>query len=112
DPARTAVDAMRSLRWLEEQLPAPGLPSAPALTGHSFTELGVDGVSGPQVADVLARLGFTHTGQHRSKPVQLWEQGRARILLNASVVRPAAAGVAAVTALGLESTDPGRSAAR
>jgi 4-hydroxyphenylpyruvate dioxygenase len=112
DPARTAVDAMRSLLWLEEQLPAPGLPTAPALTGHSFTELGVDGVSGPQVADVLARLGFTHTGQHRSKPVQLWEQGGARVLLNASVVRPAATGVAAVTALGLESPEPGQSAAR
>ncbi|PZA23274.1 sugar phosphate isomerase/epimerase and 4-hydroxyphenylpyruvate domain-containing protein [Modestobacter versicolor] len=113
DPARTAVDAMRSLLWLEEQLPGPApLPAPPALTGHSFTELGVDGVSGPEVADVLGRLGFTHTGQHRSKPVQLWEQGAARVLLNASVVRPAAAGIAAVTALGLESADPVRSARR
>jgi 4-hydroxyphenylpyruvate dioxygenase len=115
DPARTAVDAIRSLRWLEDQLPGPAaaaLPPAPALTGHSFTELAVDGVSGPQVADALDRLGFTHTGQHRSKPVQLWEQGRARVLLNASVVRPAAAGVAAVTALGLESARPAASAAR
>jgi 4-hydroxyphenylpyruvate dioxygenase len=113
DPARTAVDAIRSLRWLEEQLPGPAavLP-APELTGHSFVELGVDGVSGPQVAEALDRLGFAHTGQHRSKPVQLWEQGRARVLLNASVVRPAAAGIAAVTALGLESADPAASAAR
>jgi 4-hydroxyphenylpyruvate dioxygenase len=119
DPARTAVDAMRSLLWLEEQharrqpagaLPTP--PGAPALSGHSFTELAVDGVSGPQVAGVLDSLGFAHTGQHRSKPVQLWEQGRARVLLNASVVRPAGAGVAAVAALGLESADPGRSAQR
>jgi 4-hydroxyphenylpyruvate dioxygenase len=115
DPVRTAVDAMRSLLWLQEQLPGAGtvaVPPAPALTGHSFTELAVDGVSGPQVADVLARLGFAHTGQHRSKPVQLWEQGRARVLLNASVVRPASAGIAAVTALGLESEQPGASAAR
>ncbi len=124
DPARTAVDAMRSLQWLEEALalrnPASGPtppPAAPALSGWSFTELGVDGVSGPRAAEVLAALGFTHTGQHRSKPVQLWEQGGARVLLNAHdnqahVVRPAAAGVASVAALGLESTDPGRSAAR
>jgi 4-hydroxyphenylpyruvate dioxygenase len=121
DPARTAVDAIRSLLWLEEQLPRPTsippaahptLPAAPALTGHSFTELAVDGVSGPQLAEALDRLGFAHTGQHRSKPVQLWEQGRARVLLNASVVRPVAAGVAAVTALGLESEEPGASAAR
>ena len=123
DPARTAVDAMRSLLWLEEQhtLRRPGgtpaQPAAPALSGYSFTELAVDGVSGPQVAGVLGAMGFTHTGQHRSKPVQQWEQGpdpehRARVLLNASVVRPAAAGVAAVTALGLESADPGVSAQR
>ncbi|WP_138759631.1 sugar phosphate isomerase/epimerase and 4-hydroxyphenylpyruvate domain-containing protein [Modestobacter altitudinis] len=113
DPARTAVDALRSLMWLEEQLPGPAaVPAAPELTGHSFVELGVDGVSGPQVAQTLHELGFAHTGQHRSKPVQLWEQGRARVLLNASVVRPAAAGIAAVTALGLESVDPGASAAR
>jgi 4-hydroxyphenylpyruvate dioxygenase len=119
DPARAAVDAMRSLLWLEEglALPRPDLglaarPAAPELSGYAFTELAVDGVSGPQVAGALAALGFTHTGQHRSKPVQLWEQGRARVLLNASVVRPAAAGVAEVAALALESADPGRSAER
>nr|WP_218860454.1 sugar phosphate isomerase/epimerase and 4-hydroxyphenylpyruvate domain-containing protein [Petropleomorpha daqingensis] len=119
DPGRTAVDAMRSLRWLQEALaagsPSSGLaapPPAPPLSGWSFVELGVDGISGPQLASVLRTLGFAHTGQHRSKPVQLWEQGAARVLLNDAVVRPAAAGVAAVTALGLESADPSLSAAR
>ncbi|GAA3162699.1 sugar phosphate isomerase/epimerase and 4-hydroxyphenylpyruvate domain-containing protein [Blastococcus jejuensis] len=119
DPRRAAVDAMRSLLWLEESLAhrspgaAPGaIPPPPALTGHSFAELAVDGVSGPQLAGALTALGFTHTGQHRSKPVQLWEQGRARVLLNASVVRPEGPGLAAVAALGLESTDPTASALR
>ena len=119
DPARTAVDAMRSLLWLEEQLadsaPDAGFrrpPSAPELRGWSFTELAVDGVSGPVVGDALRRLGFAHTGQHRSKPVQRWEQGGACVLLNASVTRPTAAGEAEVAALGLESADPGRSADR
>ncbi|PRY48464.1 4-hydroxyphenylpyruvate dioxygenase [Geodermatophilus tzadiensis] len=124
DPARTAVDAVRSLQWLEEELalrcPQLGLPlppAAPPLTGWSFTELAVDDVSGPQVGGVLAALGFAHTGRHRSKPVQLWEQGphpasRARVLLNASADRSAAAGTASVAALGLESADPRRSAAR
>ena len=87
-------------------------PAAPALSGYAFTELAVDGVSGPQVAGALGALGFTHTGQHRSKPVQLWEQGGARVLLNASVVRPAETGTAEVAALALESSDPGRSARR
>jgi 4-hydroxyphenylpyruvate dioxygenase len=119
DPARTAVDAMRSLLWLEDQvaggrpdLGLPARPAAPRLSGYSFVELAVDGVSGPQVGDVLARLGFTHAGQHRSKPVQLWEQGDAVLLLNASVVRPAEAEVAEVAALGLESEDPTGSALR
>jgi 4-hydroxyphenylpyruvate dioxygenase len=119
DPARTAVDAMRSLLWLEERTAAgrpdlglPRRPAAPALTGYSFVELAVDGVSGPRVGDVLAGLGFAHTGQHRTKPVQLWEQGQARVLLNASVVRPAETGVAEVAALGLESADPAGSAQR
>jgi 4-hydroxyphenylpyruvate dioxygenase len=119
DPARAALDAMRSLLWLEEALavrrPDLGLaaaPPAPSLLGYAFTELAVDGVSGPELAGALTALGFTHTGQHRSKPVQLWEQGQARVLLNASVVRPAGAGAAEVAALALESTDPGRSAAR
>jgi 4-hydroxyphenylpyruvate dioxygenase len=118
DPARTAVDAMRSLIWLEEMHALrtgdgrPQQPTAPALTGHAFTEIAVDGVSGPRVADTLRALGFEHTGQHRSKPVQLWEQGRARVLLNAAVVDPGGPDVAAVAALGLESEDPGRSARR
>jgi 4-hydroxyphenylpyruvate dioxygenase len=125
DPARTAVDAMRSLLWLEEARalrcasPSAGgtapdglPPTAPALHGWSFAELAVDGVSGPEVAAALGALGFTHTGQHRSKPVQLWEQGGARVLLNAGVVRPAGPGAAAVAALGLESTDPAASARR
>jgi 4-hydroxyphenylpyruvate dioxygenase len=121
DPHRAAVDAMRSLLWLEESLTrrSPGAvtgavppPAAPELAGHSFAELAVDGVSGPEMAGVLVGLGFTHTGQHRSKPVQLWEQGAARVLLNASVVRADGPGVASVGALGLESADPTTSARR
>jgi 4-hydroxyphenylpyruvate dioxygenase len=121
DPHRAAVDAMRSLLWLEESLGrrSPATvpwsvppPPAPPLVGHSFAELAVDGISGPKVAEALTALGFAHTGQHRSKPVQLWEQGDARVLVNASVVRPERAGLAAVAALGLESTDPTASALR
>ena len=117
DPERTAIDAMRSLLVLEEGLhrgaTPPATPPAPALSGYAFTELAVDGVSGPEVANTLAALGFAHTGQHRSKPVQLWEQGQARVLLNAAVVRTEEApGVAAIRALAVESDDPEGSAAR
>ena len=125
DPARTAVDAMRSLIHLEEQLvrtpvaeelrehvllTAP--PRPPELTGHAFTEIGVDAVSGPQLGRALASLGFTHTGQHRSKPVERWQQGEATVLLNAAALLPGCPGQALVGAVAVSSADPDSSVAR
>ncbi|MCO8270274.1 sugar phosphate isomerase/epimerase and 4-hydroxyphenylpyruvate domain-containing protein [Actinoplanes sp. TRM 88003] len=101
DPHRTAVDARRSLIALND-----ALTPAPALSGIAFAELGVDAETGPQLETVLRALGFAHTGQHRSKAVQLWEQGTARILLNSGDSRTA------IRAFALESTDPAASAAR
>ncbi|MDR7304300.1 bifunctional sugar phosphate isomerase/epimerase/4-hydroxyphenylpyruvate dioxygenase family protein [Haloactinomyces albus] len=124
DPGRAAVDAMRSLLFLQEQVevghPAvpqdrarvTELPPAPDLTGHAFTELAVDDASGKQVANALAGLGFTHTGQHRSKPVQLWQQGSARVLLNTTEPSASNESGAAVSALAVDSADPTRSARR
>jgi len=105
DPHRTAVDARRSLIALQDATTGDPVP-APQLTGIAFTELGVDGDSGPEMETVLGALGFTHAGQHRSKPVQLWEQGDTRILLNSG------AGEAAIRAFALESADPEQSARR
>ncbi len=125
DPARTAVDAMRSLIHLEEQLArtptattlrdrvvltAP--PRAPELTGHAFTEIGVDAVSGPQLRHALATLGFTHTGQHRSKPVERWQQGEATVLLNAATLLTGCPGGAEIGAVAVSSDDPDSSVAR
>ncbi|GIM97362.1 bifunctional sugar phosphate isomerase/epimerase/4-hydroxyphenylpyruvate dioxygenase family protein [Paractinoplanes toevensis] len=112
DPVRTAVDAMRSLIALEDGIGGRPLPAAPALSVHAFTEFAVDGRSGPALQDALRGLGFAHTGQHRSKPVQLWEQGACRVVLNSAVVRPQAAGTAALSAFALTSADPDKSRAR
>jgi sugar phosphate isomerase/epimerase/4-hydroxyphenylpyruvate dioxygenase-like putative hemolysin len=124
DPRRAAVDAMRSLLALQEtvatsgpptirdRVRGAGLPPAPRLAGHVFTELAVDEVSGPAVARALTALGFTHAGQHRTKPVQLWQQGGARVLLNATPRGTAERGAAAVTALAVESSNPAASAGR
>ncbi|WP_262403170.1 hypothetical protein [Actinomadura sp. CNU-125] len=60
------------------------------------------------MARTLAATGFAHVGQHRSKPVQLWRQGDARVLLNAAA--PAAAAGAAIGAFAVETADPGRAA--
>ncbi|MFC4587049.1 bifunctional sugar phosphate isomerase/epimerase/4-hydroxyphenylpyruvate dioxygenase family protein [Sphaerisporangium corydalis] len=106
DTARTAVDAMRSLIALEEDVAArlPGslaaVPPPVPPTGFAFAEL-----AAPATADLeplLTALGFARRGVHTGKPVELWAQGEARILLNAGVPADAAA----LTAVGLESPDP------
>ncbi|GAB7046188.1 sugar phosphate isomerase/epimerase and 4-hydroxyphenylpyruvate domain-containing protein [Catenuloplanes indicus] len=102
DPARTAVDAMRSLIALEDRAGLRPLPLAPALRGHAFTEFAVDGGTGPQLREALRGLGFAHTGQHRTKPVELWEQSACRVVLNSAVTRP---GVA-ISAIAVSTDDP------
>ncbi|WP_028924048.1 bifunctional sugar phosphate isomerase/epimerase/4-hydroxyphenylpyruvate dioxygenase family protein [Pseudonocardia acaciae] len=117
DPVRTAVDARRSLLALTESVAArrpdlatgPGAPPAPELSGHAFAELSVGHAAQPRFAGLLAALGFARTGRHRSKPVELWEQGEARVLLNASADRPDRAEIGAVA---VESADPPGSARR
>ncbi|MHA6782105.1 TIM barrel protein [Pseudonocardia saturnea] len=118
DPRRTAVDALRSLLALaeatadhvppavRETLAAAAPPPEPVLGGYAFVELAVDDDSGPAVAATLAALGFAHTGQHRSKPVQLWRHGAATVLLNTSGAPSDQGGGAAVAALGVETADP------
>ena len=103
DPERMAVDAMRSLLILEDELPPPA-----ALDGYAFVELGLDSTCAPETEATLEALGFTHTGQHRSKPVQLWEQGDARVVVN----RGEAPGKPRVVALAFETPDPEAAVAR
>ena len=124
DPRHAATDAMRAMLVLAESLgtlgqvpgrdgiPSAGLPAAPDLNGFAFAELAVDEVSGPLVARTLAALGFSHVRQHRSKPVQLWEQGSARVLLNLAPHRSIDPATAAICALAVESSDPAASARR
>ncbi|MFR9802474.1 TIM barrel protein [Pseudonocardia sp. RS010] len=112
DPARAAVDAHRSLLALAEATAArsagtagiadPVAEPAPELHGHAFVELSAD----ESLTPVLAALGFVRTGRHRTKPVERWEQGEARILVNRS------GGPVAVAALAVESGDPPAAARR
>ncbi|MGK3941580.1 TIM barrel protein [Streptomyces caeruleatus] len=108
DAGRTALDGLRSLLALEDNagvlpLPAPVIPS-----GVAFAELAT---SDPEpVGELLAALGFTRTGRHHGKPVDLWEQGEARVLVNTGTAgRRTDTTLAAV---GLETADPAASARR
>ncbi|MFJ8977824.1 bifunctional sugar phosphate isomerase/epimerase/4-hydroxyphenylpyruvate dioxygenase family protein [Streptomyces sp. NPDC102282] len=108
DAGRTAVDARRSLTLLQE---AAGLtePPAPVVpTGFAFVEIAAADTA--RIAPLLTALGFSRTARHAGKPVDLWEQGEARILLNTDTGsrRPAPA----LTAVGLESPDPAGASAR
>ncbi|WP_426989008.1 bifunctional sugar phosphate isomerase/epimerase/4-hydroxyphenylpyruvate dioxygenase family protein [Pseudarthrobacter sp. Y6] len=114
DVERTAVDAMRSLIWLEEQsakwldaasdggtgggaggtasggTQAPGrrrypmelatLPQVTEPAGYNFAEVRAADTKGLET--VLGQLGFEFNGRHRTKAVQLWSMGHARVIVN------------------------------
>ncbi|MFE9725212.1 bifunctional sugar phosphate isomerase/epimerase/4-hydroxyphenylpyruvate dioxygenase family protein [Streptomyces sp. NPDC005794] len=108
DAGRTAIDARRSLTLLQESagLTAPPAPVVP--TGFAFVEIATADTA--RIAPLLTALGFSRTARHSGKPVDLWEQGEARILLNTDTgshrTEPA------LTAVGLESPDPAGASAR
>lgn len=120
---RTAVDAMRSLIWLEErtsvrlaeQEPGPRsyqmrlatLPAVSEPTGFNFVEVKADNTDA--VEQLLHQLGLRCEGRHRTKPVQLWTAGAARVIINQQQAPGLAPGIAA---LGLDVQDPLAAASR
>lgn len=111
DPFRTAVDGLRALtlledrtrQWLdarEEHTPTrlTALPANPPPTGFDFAEVRAADLG--RVRDLLGQLGFASSGHHRSKhAVELWTQGKARIILNEA---PSAHGDAEISGLGFD----------
>lgn len=101
---RTAIDGMRSLIWLEDQtalrlassgdaatrdkgIPAQResmaltiLPHVGQPSGINFAEVKTDRPL--DMERLLEQLGFHFSGRHRTKAVQLWVQGQARIIIN------------------------------
>jgi 4-hydroxyphenylpyruvate dioxygenase len=113
DPFRTAVDGRRSLLWLEERVggrppsedgrtPVPVPPAGDGLRGFAFVELNAPPETAGGVDRLLTGLGLRRTGVHRSKPVELWEAGEARILVNSGRRAAPAAGQFAIAAVGLD----------
>ncbi|ELT45253.1 bifunctional sugar phosphate isomerase/epimerase/4-hydroxyphenylpyruvate dioxygenase family protein [Arthrobacter nitrophenolicus] len=103
DVERTAVDAMRSLIWLEEQsakwlaatdaegaggaalrrrypMELATLPKVNEPAGFNFAEVKADDTA--QLEKLLGQLGFAFQGRHRTKDVQLWTMGQARVIIN------------------------------
>ncbi|UVH59853.1 sugar phosphate isomerase/epimerase and 4-hydroxyphenylpyruvate domain-containing protein [Variovorax paradoxus] len=90
---RTAVDAMRSLLYLEsearqrlddvEPVQLFNPPPLPALSGLSFIEFAADEASAVTLATLVKQLGFRRIGKHRSKAVTLYRQGEINLIVNA-----------------------------
>lgn len=110
DTQRTAVDGLRSLRWLEAatadqvsedndpgsasgtpaaagagrvRLDLQRLPEVAEPRGVDYVELGTDDLGA--LTRQIHQLGFRFVGFHRTKPhVQLWRRGQARIVVTES----------------------------
>jgi 4-hydroxyphenylpyruvate dioxygenase len=131
---RTAVDAMRSLLWLEseargrlehgdpveqrvlDRVELADPPPPTALGGFAFIEFGVDDASAAALEALLAQLGFARLGRHRSKRATLFRQGRVLLVVNAEPGSDARARFAeqgaCVSAIGLFSDDAARAVTR
>ena len=92
DTRRTAVDGLRSLRWLEANVTAARtgsdpvrldlqpLPHVSEPRGIDYVELSTDALG--TLTRQIHQLGFRFVGFHRTKPhVQLWRRGQARIVV-------------------------------
>ncbi|MFE4542845.1 bifunctional sugar phosphate isomerase/epimerase/4-hydroxyphenylpyruvate dioxygenase family protein [Arthrobacter sp. NPDC056727] len=138
DVERTAVDAMRSLIWLEEQsakwLETNALAPSGSAAGATGTQAAarrrypMELATLPQVAEpagfnfaevkaadtgvletVLGQLGFEFNGRHRTKDVQLWTMGHARVIINEQAPEAAEP---AIAALGFDVDSPVIASAR
>ncbi|MHC5559567.1 bifunctional sugar phosphate isomerase/epimerase/4-hydroxyphenylpyruvate dioxygenase family protein [Kocuria sp. U4B] len=115
DVNRTAVDGLRSLRWLEDQtrralegepvrdpLALQALPAVEEPSGYDFVEIRTGRLG--ETTRLLHQLGFALGGHHQSKEnVQLWVQGPVRIVVNDDVPEGSPTGIAA---LGFDVADP------
>jgi 4-hydroxyphenylpyruvate dioxygenase len=112
EPAATATDALRSLIALDDGNSGGDSGPAPAdvsPTGIAFAEIAA--ADPAPLGTLLSALGMHRVGRHRhGKPVELWEHGEARILLNREGADRRSG--PALTALGLETPDPGAAAER
>jgi len=110
DPRRTAVDALRSLRYLDESTgdAEAGIPDDSAKT-IDFVELRGDAAD---IEATLEKLGFVSHGTHVSKNLTLWSEGDARVIVNPQPVALEPTERTAFTGIGVQVPDAARAARR
>jgi 4-hydroxyphenylpyruvate dioxygenase len=85
----TAVDGMRSLRFLDDQVCRRLAPTGPstlppraACSGVEFVEFAANEEEVEPLSRMFEALGFTLAGRHRSKDVTRWNQHRINFVIN------------------------------
>jgi 4-hydroxyphenylpyruvate dioxygenase len=89
-PRSVAVDGMRSLLYLTDQLqetgPAkaagPAMPPRSKCLGVEFIEFAVDDSTAEELEQFLSGLGFHKAAHHKSKAVSRWTQGAINLVIN------------------------------
>lgn len=86
-----AADGRRSLVYLGDQvkraepdsaMTVPPMPARADVTGVVFMEFTADTSESPELVAMLQTLGFRRAGRHRSKQVDLYQQGTIRLVVN------------------------------
>jgi 4-hydroxyphenylpyruvate dioxygenase len=84
------------------------LPQVAEPAGFNFAE--VKAVDTAGLETVLGQLGFGFNGRHRTKDVQLWTRGHARVIVNEAA--PGSVDAPAIAALGFDVDSPVIASAR
>ena len=84
DGHRALISLMDDVRRSEPDITSdlPVIPPRVAATGIGFVEFASRGAEAEALAASLRSLGFVRTGQHRSKEIDLWQQGDIRFVVN------------------------------
>jgi 4-hydroxyphenylpyruvate dioxygenase len=86
------------------------LPQVAEPAGYNFAEVRAADTKGLET--VLGQLGFEFNGRHRTKDVQLWSMGHARVIINEAVPADGDNTSPAIAALGFDVDSPVIASAR
>ena len=98
-----AKDGHRSLVWLMDEIrrkgadggqDLPHLPAKAKISEIAFVEFATGPDDKEKFETLFRQLGFQHSGNHKSKAVSRWQQGRLNFLLDTEPTGYAAAAVA------------------
>ena len=84
DGHRSLVYVMDQVRRAEPELALdfPDIPSRIDIEGFEFVEFASKTDEAPRITDILRTMGFAHVGTHKSKSIELWQQGAIKIVVN------------------------------